>query len=141
VILLDTNVISELMRAAPASQVIAWLDEQVAETLHLSTVSLAELLLGSALLPDGRRKADLSTSLETRAAALFGSRILTFDQAAAGAFAGIVSRTRASGFSIGTADAQIAATAASRGFSVATRDKGPFEAAGLLVINPWQFPA
>jgi len=136
-ILLDTNVVSELMRAAPAAQVVSWLDAQVAETLHLSAVSLAELLLGIALLPDGRRKADLAVALETRATVLFGSRILSFDKTAAGVFAGIVSRTRASGFSIGTADAQIAATAAANGFVVATRDAAPFEAAGLTVINPW----
>jgi len=140
VILLDTNVVSELMRTAPAPQVVGWLDAQAAETLHLSAVSLAELLLGIALLPDGRRKADLNIALETRATALFGSRVLSFDKAAASVFAGIVSRTRASGLSIGTADAQIAATAAAHGFTVATRDTAPFEAAGLAVINPWNEP-
>jgi len=139
-ILLDTNVVSELMRAVPASRVVDWLDAQVAETLHLSAVSLAELLLGIALLPDGRRKTDLSLSLQTRATVLFGSRILSFDKAAAGVFAGLVGRTRASGLSIGTADAQIAATAAAHGFVVATRDTAPFTAAGLAVINPWNEP-
>jgi len=140
-ILLDTNVVSETMRPSPDPGVVAWLDDQVAETLYLSSVSLAELLLGIAMLPDGRRKSALGKSLDTRATVLFGPRVLAFDQVAAEIFARIVSRTRASGVSIGMADAQIAATAAAHGFAVATRDRAPFEAAGLAVINPWRMPA
>jgi toxin FitB len=136
-ILLDTNVVSEMMRVAPDPGVVDWLDAQLAETLHLSAVSLAELLLGIAVLPDGRRKSELSLSLGTQAAALFGPRVLGFDETAAGAFAIIVSRAHASGFSIGTADAQIAAIAATHRLVVATRDTAPFAAAGLTVINPW----
>lgn len=140
-ILLDTNVVSETMRLSPDPGVVAWLDAQVAETLHLSSVSLAELLLGIAMLPDVRRKSALGTSLDTRATALFGPRVLAFDKSAAEIFAGIVSRTRAAGFSIGMADAQIAATATAHGFVVATRDRAPFEAAGLTVIDPWRMPS
>ena len=140
-ILLDTNVVSEMMRLAPDEGVVAWLDAQVAESLYLSAVSLAELLLGIAMLSDGRRKSDLGKALDTHATTLFGPRVLAFDKSAAEAFAVIVNRARASGFSIGTADAQIAATAAAHGFIVATRDTAPFEAAGLSVINPWNEPA
>jgi predicted nucleic acid-binding protein len=136
-ILIDTNVVSETMRRTPDARVVAWLDAQMAETLHLSAVSLAELLLGIAVLPDGRRKLDLGLSLGAQAAAFFGPRVLAFDAAAAGAFAEIVSRTRTAGFTIGMADGQIAATAAAHGLIVATRDAQPFEAAGLAVINPW----
>lgn len=135
-ILLDTNVVSETMRAAPEPRVVAWLDAQLVETLHLSAISLAELLLGVAVLPDGKRKAQLEMQL-SRAAALFGQRVLPFDGNAAAAYAAIVSRARQSGRAIGVADGQIAAIAASKGLTVATRDVAPFEAAGVPVINPW----
>jgi predicted nucleic acid-binding protein len=136
-ILVDTNVVSEMMRQTPDANVVAWLDAQAAETLYLSAVSLAELLLGIAVLPDSRRKVELGLSLGRQAAALFGARVLAFDEAAATAFAAAVSRARAAGRSIGMADGQIAATAAAHRLMVATRDTTPFEAAGLTVINPW----
>ena len=136
-ILLDTNVISETMRAVPEPRVIAWLDAQAAETLYLSTISLAELLLGIAVLPDGRRKTQLELGLEDKAAALFGPRLLPFDTAAARAYADIISRARTAGRAIGVAGGQIAAIAAAGGLIVATRDTAPFEAAGVRVINPW----
>ena len=136
-ILLDTNVISETMRATPEPRVIAWLDAQIADTLYLSAVSLAELLLGVAVLPDGKRKAHLASEPTARAAALFGSRVLSFDAAAAAAYAEVVSRARSSGRAIGVADGQIAAIATAHGLIVATRDVAPFEAAGVPVVNPW----
>jgi predicted nucleic acid-binding protein len=136
-ILLDTNVLSETMRATPEARVIAWLDAQVADTLYLSAVSLAELLLGIAVLPDGERKVQLAADLATRATALFGSRVLPFDTAAATAYADVVSRARTAGRAIGVADGQIAAIAAAKDLIVATRDLAPFEAAGVPVINPW----
>jgi toxin FitB len=135
-ILVDTNVISETMRQEPDPIVVAWLNAQVVETLYLSTVNLAELLLGVALLPDGRRKAELGRSLG-QATMLFGPRVLSFDEESAKAFAVLVSEARASGRSIGMADGQIAAIAAARGLMIATRDTVPFESAGLRVVNPW----
>lgn len=136
-ILLDTNVVSETMRTTPEPRVVAWLDAQLAETLHLSPISLAELLLGIAVLPDGKRKVQLGLDLTRWAAALFGERVLSFDATAAQAYAEIVSRARAGGRAIGVADGQIAAIAAARGLIVATRDATPFEAAGVAVVNPW----
>ncbi len=136
-ILLDTNVVSETMRATPEPRVVAWLDAQLAETLHLSAISLAELLLGIAVLPDGKRKVQLGLQLTTRATALFGERVLPFDADAASAYAEVVSGARAGGRAIGVADGQIAAIAAARRLIVATRDVTPFEAAGVPVVNPW----
>jgi toxin FitB len=136
-ILIDTNVVSEMMKQVPNESVVAWLDAQIAETLHLSAVSYAELLLGIAVLPEGRRKADLGAALAGQAAALFGPRFLPFDASAANAFASAMSQARATGRAIGFADGQIAATAATHGLAVATRDTRPFEAVGLRVINPW----
>jgi predicted nucleic acid-binding protein len=136
-IVLDTNVVSEPLRAAGEPAVIAWLDEQNIETLFLTTISLAELRHGVAALPDGRRKDGLRMALESRVIALFGPRLLSFDAAAADAYAGIRARARAAGKAIAAVDGYIAATAAAHGFAVATRDTGRFEAAGLVVINPW----
>jgi toxin FitB len=136
-ILVDTNVVSETMRGAPNEVVVAWLNEQAAETLYLSTVSLAELLLGIAVLSEGRRKLNLAMALGEQAASMFGDRILPFDAPAAKAYATLVSRARASGVTIGVADGQIAAIAALHNLAVATRDTDPFRAAGISVINPW----
>jgi predicted nucleic acid-binding protein len=136
-ILLDTNVVSEMMRDRPDPRTVAWLNNKIVEDLAISTISLSEILLGIASLPDGRRKIGLSQSFGAQVAGLFGSRILSFDVAAAQAYAMLVSQARAQGRDIGRADGEIAAIAMARGLIVASRDTAPFEAAGLMVINPW----
>jgi predicted nucleic acid-binding protein len=136
-ILIDTNVVSETMRRSPEIKVVAWLNSQASETLHLSAISLAELMLGIAVMPNGRHKTELGLALGERALGLFKERVLAFDEAAASAYASVISRARASGQPIGMADGQIAAIAITHGLTVATRDTVPFEAAGLPVINPW----
>jgi toxin FitB len=136
-IVLDTNVISEPLKPEPERKVLQWLDNQVAETLFITAVSYAELLVGIEMLPAGKRKDGLAKSLAALLERIFGSRILPFDRAAAGEYACIYAHTKKSG-PISMADAQIAAIAAAQGFSVATRDVSPFRAAGLAVINPWE---
>ena len=136
-ILLDTNVISEPLRPAGDAAVLAWIDEQIVETLYLSAISLAELRLGMATLPAGKRKDMLHSSFEQRVLPLFAGRILPFDSAASEAYAVLRARARAQGKAIAPADGYIAATAKSHGLIVATRDTSPFEAVGLTVINPW----
>ena len=136
-IILDTNVVAEPMRASGNPGVQAWLDEQAAETLYLTATSLSELLLGIEILPDGKRKKGLSAALSELLVRLFGLRILPFDQQAAMAYAPLVGRARAGGRLISVADAQIAAIAAVHGFTVATRDFAPFVAVGVPIINPW----
>ncbi|RUM27201.1 type II toxin-antitoxin system VapC family toxin [Rhizobium vallis] len=135
-IILDTNVLSEAMKPAANAAVRSWLNEQVAETLYLSSVTLAELLFGIGALPDGRRKAALSEMLGG-VLELFGDRVLPFDVGAARHYADLAVRARADGKGFPTPDGYIAAIAASKGFIVATRDVSPFEAAGLTVVNPW----
>ena len=137
-IILDTNVVSEPMKADGSSRVRNWLDEQIAETLYLTSISLSELLLGVQALPDGKRKEGLATALTELLTDLFGPRVLPFDQQAATAYAARVSAARASGRAISIADGQIAAIAAVHGFAVATRDTAPFIAAGVPVVNPWE---
>jgi predicted nucleic acid-binding protein len=109
-----------------------------AGSLFLASTSLAELRFGVAILPPGRRKNNLSSTLDHLLASLFQGRILAFDAAAAEEYAMIVSRARLRGRPIEIADGQIAAIAAVHGYTVTTRDTGPFEAAGVAVINPWE---
>jgi predicted nucleic acid-binding protein len=138
VIILDTNVVSEPMKPDGDRGVQAWLDEQIAETLYLTSISLSELLLGVEVLPDGKRKVGLAAALSELLATLFAARVLPFDQQAATMYAARVSRARAAGRAISMADGQIAAIAAVHGFTVATRDTAPFVAAGVPVVNPWE---
>ena len=135
-IVLDTNVVSEAMKPEPHPAVRAWLNEQAAETLYLSSVTLAELLFGIATVPAGKRKNMLSRALEGLMG-LFGERVLPFDAQAARHYAELAVKARAGGRGFPTPDGYIAAIAASRGFMVASRDTAPFEAGGLQVINPW----
>lgn len=137
-IVLDTNVVSEPMRPNCNAAVRIWLDRQVAETLYLTATSLSELLVGLEIMPDGKGKKGLDAALSELLDVLFGSRILPFDRMAATAYAPLVSRARDGGRLISVADGQIAAIAAVRGFTVATRDTAPFIAAGVPVMNPWQ---
>ena len=136
-ILLDTNVISEPQRQAPDARVLAWLDAQALETLYLSTITVAELRGGIALMPVGKRRDKLHENLEKRLLPMFANRVLAFDMACTRAYAELLAKSRAAGLAVETADAFIAAIALANEFTVATRDTGPFEAAGLNVINPW----
>ena len=135
-ILLDTNVISEAMKPAPERSVRDWLDAQAAETLFLSSVTIAELSFGIAALPKGRRKDNLSAAL-AGLLALFAARVLPFDTAAAQRYGELAAKARIAGRGFPTPDGYIAAIAATQGFIVATRDASAFAAAGLKVINPW----
>jgi toxin FitB len=135
-ILLDTNIISEAMRPQGDPAVLAWLDAQAVETLYLSTITLAELRFGIAALPGGQRRDVLARELAQRILPIFEGRILPFDREAADAYGDLRARARAAGRAISTADGFIAGIAAAHGFIVASRDMGPFEAAGLQVVAP-----
>ena len=137
-ILLDTNVISEPWKPVPEPRVLAWIDRQAIETLFLSAVTVAELRFGIGAMPAGRRRAVLHERLEQEVLPLFEGRVLSFDLAASQAYAELMVRAKSDGRAIGKADGYIAATAASRGYTVASRDVSPFEAAGVRVLNPWE---
>ena len=136
-IILDTNVVSEAMKPEPNPVVRAWLNDQAAETLYLSSVTLAELLFGIAALPSGKRKEMLALTLEGLMG-LFKDRVLPFDVEAARHYADLAVVAKVSGRGFPTPEGYIAAIAASRGFIVASRDTAPYEAARVTVINPWQ---
>jgi hypothetical protein len=135
-ILLDTNVVSEAMKPEPHPSVRDWLDAQAAETLFLSSVTIAELMFGIGALPRGKRKDRLATTLDG-VMELFESRILSFDTQAARRYADLAVRARKAGKGFPTPDGYIAAIAAAHGFAVASRDTAAFTAAGLTVIDPW----
>jgi toxin FitB len=136
-IILDTNVVSEAMKPTPDDAVRMWLDEQVPETLYLSSVTVAELMFGIGTLPEGKRKGLLAEALDG-VLNLFAGRILPFDVAAARHYADLAVRARATGKGFPTPDGYIAAIAAARDFAVATRDPTAFRAVGITVIDPWR---
>ena len=135
-IVLDTNVVSEAKKPEPHPAVRAWLNNQAIETLYLSSVTLAELLFGIGALAAGKRKAMLAQTLEGLMD-LFQDRVLSFDVDAARSYADLAVAARLRGRGFPTPDGYIAAIAASRGFSVASRDAAPYTAARVGVINPW----
>jgi len=136
-IVLDTNVVSEAMKPEPDAAVRAWLNDQVAETLYLSSVTLAELLFGIRALPAGKRKNMFDRAMN-ELLKLFQDRVLPFDTDAARHYADLAVTARTGGRGFPTPDGYIAAVAASRGVIVASRDTSPYEAAGVAVINPWK---
>ncbi len=136
-IVLDTNVVSEAMKPEPHPAVRAWLNDQAAETLYLSSVTLAELLFGIGALPAGKRKDMLAQALDGLMG-LFRDRVLPFDIDAARHYAKLAVAAKTGGRGFPTPDGYIAAIAVSRGFLVASRDTAPFEAAAISVINPWK---
>ena len=135
-IILDTNVISEDMKPSPDPVMHRWLQRQPLATIYTTAVSLAELMQGIAMLPDGRRKQDLQVAAR-RVLGLLPQRILPFDENAAIEFAEIVAERRRLGLPMGTMDAQIAAIARARGMAIATRDTSDFADTGVTIINPW----
>ena len=137
-IVVDTNVISELWKITPSPNVQAWTNSQAVETLYLSAITVAELRLGIAVMPAGKRRALYQERLEKGLLPAFFGRVLAFDLDTSRVYAELVARARVAGRSINTEDGYVAATAAVRGFTLATRDSSPFEAAGLTVINPWE---
>lgn len=136
-IVLDTNVVSELLRPAPAKQVEAWLSAQDGATVYFTAVGEAELRHGVALLPAGRRRTALSMAIEGILEEDFRNRILPFDRAAASAYAAIAAKRRAAGRPISQFDCQIAAIARAHEAAVATRNTGDYEGCGIEVIDPW----
>ena len=135
-ILLDTNVLSELMRPAPAEPVLAWMRRQSAAELYVSSISYAEILYGIDLLSEGKRRRALAEQARGMFTEDFGGRMLSFDPAAAPAYAAITSGRRRAGDPILPLDAMIAAIARAHGAAVATRDRD-LNGCGIPVINPW----
>jgi toxin FitB len=138
VIVLDTNVISELTRQVPARRVISWLDALTAAEVATTAITAAELLYGVAKMADGRRKTELAAAVHGLLSDDFQGRVLSFDEAAAQRYADIVTGRERLGRPIGMADAQIAAICRTIDAPLATRNTDDFEETGLELINPWK---
>jgi predicted nucleic acid-binding protein len=134
-IVLDTNVISELTRPIPSSRVLRWYESQ--DDSYTTAITEAELLYGLELMPKGRRKQAMLEALNTVFKEALAGRILVFDSAAALLYADLTALRKRMGRPIKYADAQIAAIARSRGAAVATRNVADFEHCGIKVIDPW----
>ena len=135
--LIDTNVISELMRATPAPSVLSWFSTQDPSTLYLSAVTEAELRTGIAILPAGQRREGLRAALDATIAEDFEGRVLPFDTDATKTYAEIAAGRRSAGRPISDADCQIASIARAAGAIVATQNLRNFEGCGVDLVNPW----
>jgi toxin FitB len=138
-IILDTNVVSELMRERVDQRVLDWVNAQVADRVYLTAVNLSELLAGLELMPPGKRRQTMELNLDGLERRFFAGRILPYDEQAARIHALLQSRARRNGRAVSFSDGQIAAIAWVHGFTVATRDTSPFEAVGVAFVNPWKF--
>lgn len=136
-IVLDTNVISELMRAEPNARVLAWLVRQPMAGLFTTTLTQAEIFYGLQLLPEGRRREDLIAAARPIFEIEMAGRILPFDSEAALAYSKIAAHRRQIGQPINQIDGQIAAITGSRGARLATRNVRDFVECGITVIDPW----
>ena len=137
-ILLDTNVVSELMKSAPEPAVMAWIDALPGATVFASAITQAEILYGIALVPEGKQRDRLTRAAHTAFETYFRGRVLPFDSDAAETFAPLAAGRRQAGRPISQADAQIAAIARSRGAALATRNVADFDGCGIEIVNPWR---
>ncbi len=136
-LLLDTNVLSEILRSTPEPAVLAWFSAQREDQLFVSAVTQAEMLLGARLLPEGRRRQRLEEALRGLFDVDFAGRVLAFDGAAVAHYVEIVATRRRAGRPISQFDAQIAAIGRRHGLPLATRNVRDFEGCGLRVLDPW----
>ena len=136
-LLIDTNVLSELLRAAPAAAVLDWFSRQRRSELFVCAVTQAEMVVGAALLPMGKRRQALERSLDGVFGEDFAGRILPFDESAVPHYAHVRVARRKMGRPISEFDAQIAAIALAHAMQFATRNVADFADCGLDVVNPW----
>jgi toxin FitB len=138
VIVLDTNVLSALMRKAPEAPVVAWLDRQPAESVWITSITLFEARLGLALLPSGRRRQGLETAFARLLEDDLQNRVLDFDNAAATEAAFLAAQRQKDGRSVDMRDTQIAGIALARRATLATRNVKHFRDLKVPVIDPWE---
>lgn len=137
-IILDTNVISELMKPVASPEVETWCNSQSDHDLFITTTTQAEILYGISILPTGARKQELQARAERMLSETFANRILPFDQNAAEHYATIAAHRRSQGKPISQFDAQIAAICRTHQATLATRNVNDFIDCGLEIVNPWE---
>jgi len=136
-IILDTNVVAEMMKASPAPTVVSWLNDQDAAALFLTTITIAEIGYGLEILPRGRRRLRLEQGFERVVAEAFTGRILAFDEEASRHYGVVMGRRKEIGRPLGILDGQIASIARAAGYTVATGNVRHFVDCGVEVINPF----
>lgn len=136
-ILLDTNVVSEVMKSRPEAAVVAWLNGQHSEKLFVSAITIGEIAYGLRILPDGKRRSDLGQRFERFVAQAFDQRVLAYDEMAARIYGELMGDRRERGRPISISDGQIAAIARLNHLAVATRNVADFEDCGIDLVNPF----
>jgi predicted nucleic acid-binding protein len=137
VILLDTNVISEVMKLAPSETVLGWLNDEKSTSLYVSTITIGEIEYGLGILPAGKRQRQLKERFERFVALAFSQRVFAYDEAAARTYGEIMGNRREAGRPMSVPDGQIAAIARSKGLALATRNTSDFEDCGVELVNPF----
>src|SRR6266566_8863017 len=136
-IILDTNVLSALMRAVPDGRVVAWLDRQPAESVWIASITLFEAYLGLALLPSGRRRRTVEAAFARLLQEDLENRVLDFDSAAAAEAASLAAARQKSGRPVDMRDTQIAGIALARHATLATRNVRHFADLEISIVDPW----
>jgi predicted nucleic acid-binding protein len=137
-ILLDTNVVSEVMKTRPEEAVVAWLNGQGSEKLHVSAITIGEIAYGLRVLPDGKRRSGLRERFERFVALAFDQRVLAYDESAARIYGELMGDRKELGLPMSVPDGQIAAIARLNHLAVATRNVFDFEHCGIDVLNPFE---
>lgn len=135
--LLDTNILSEMMRPKPNAEVILWLNKQDSQALFVSSISIAEICYGLYVLPRGKRRQQLQIRFEQFVRQGFQFRLLDFDRQAATMYGSVMGEAKLTGHSMSIADGQIAAIALANGFTLVTRNVKDFKYSGVMLINPF----
>jgi len=136
-VLLDTNVVSEVMKVAPSALVIQWLNSQDSGSLFISSVTIGEVEYGLRILPDSKRRSDLRDRFETFVSSAFAHRVLDYDEVSARLYSEIMGRRKELGRPLSAPDGQIVSIAKAHGLGVATRNLRDFEQCGVELLNPF----
>lgn len=139
-LLVDTNVISEILRAAPDANVVRWSQQLTKQDLFLSVISMGELRKGLTILPPSARRTQLEKSIEEQIPVWFARRLLPVTQSIAERWGVLDGQRQLAGRPLNVPDGQIAATALEHGLTVATRNVKDFEGLGVSILNPWEAP-
>ena len=137
-ILVDTNVVSEIMRVSPSVNVVNWLNDQKSGELFCSSITIGEIEYGLRILPDDKRRLDLKERFERFIVLAFSHRVLVYDETAARLYGEIMGHRKELGRPMSVPDGQIAAIARSKGFMLATRNISDFEECGIELVNPFE---
>ena len=140
-ILVDTNVVSEVMKVVPSETVVEWLNHQESSALYVSTVTIGEIAYGLRILPFGQRRLQLKERFERFISLAFAQRLLAYDEAAARTYGEVMGLRKEIGRPMSVPDGQIAAIARSHGLKVATRNTSDFEHCGVELIDPFRPPS